>query len=720
MNKNTSTEMASRSGSSSAHRILLPTTSPHWGALQAHAVTEPQHVVDKAAVIIQAMPDLGRDPERNTDEVNSGYAVPLVLNRGNTEGAALAEAFVEQARDVLGEASEHVAEAHRDIDAAEGVWTLPVTVDGRQLSRGGAAVELDEGQAAGARLEAGGDHSHLHRPMPAPLAVVGALAVTGIEFGALYAPVFNPGDLLSLLALVGFTVAVYAATHLVTLYTGRAIRALREFGKRREDQLDAGAAHLHSEAATGSGREESDAARSTGYALAGTAGPSSVGRWAKGAMVFWIALATLLAGFLVTVVGLRIDAMVLAIGRGPVFSALFGAFIGLVVLGILAALVWGFSRGSMLGRRLEHLAAVVDESADMVERHSASARGHLDAAGECLDEAATIIARGEEVHARHLVETIGAVQLAATVLHVRDVSPVPPERMIPFESAARRDVDGLLRQVGMDRAAESARISAIERRMPMVSHPHASHRPDRPGVVDLAALDPARLGARVVDDRRRLPRGLVIGGIALLVIAVIAAAIVVTAVGAHAAAPTSPAASSSRASASLVEGRDYSYLEKTDARPDRWSCDTPIDVGLAAGAPSGASAAVRTAVERIAALSGLPLRYGTPAAPQISVAYVPTSTVQRLGGGDAVGVAQTRADASGTYQHAAVDIAADAAVNVPGSATAGLVLLHELMHAVGLGHATATDEVMAPVLDAHAAPDLGRGDIAALQSVGCR
>ena len=709
MKKTSPSDVASRLASPATYRNPLPSSHPLWLALQRHAATEPQHVIDKTGSIISAMADQGRDPRKNTDETNNGYSVPLALNRGNAEGKALAEVFIEQARDLVGEAAEHVVSARRDVDAAEGVWALPATVDGRQLSRGGALVELDEGQAAAARLEEAGDHAHLHRPIPAPLAIAGACAITGIEFGALYAPLFNPGDLLSLLPLVAFTGAVYASTHVVTMYAGRSIRTFREFSRRRADQLDAGAAHLHSEAATGGTLEESDAARANGFSLAGKAGPASAQRWAKGAMILWLALCGLLAGVLVTVVGMRIDAMVLGIGRGPVFASLFAAFIGLVVLGILAALVWGFSRGSMLGRRLEHLTAVVDESAAMVEEYSASASGHIDAAGECLAEANTALARGEEAHARHLVETIGAVQLAATVLHVRDLAPVPPERMIPLEAAARRDVDGLLQQVGTERASEAARIPGIERRTPEVSHPHASHRSDRPGVVDLAELDPARLGVTVVDEGPRRPvRGFVIGGIALLLVAILATAGLVTAAGAHAAAP-------------LSEGVDYAYLEKTAGLPDRWSCTTPIQVGLTAAAPSGAAAAVRTAVERIAATSGLPLRYGTSTEPQIAVSYVPTSTVQRLGrDGDAVGVTLAQADGSGVYQYAEVDIAADDAANASGSTTAGLVLLHELMHAVGLGHATATNEVMAPVLDPAAAPDLGPGDVAALQSVGCR
>jgi hypothetical protein len=732
MNDRTSSGIVSRRGPSSTYRILLPPSSPFWGALQLHAATEPQHVIDKAAGIIRAMPHQGRDPRANAEEMNAGYVVALTLNRGNGEGKDLAEGFVEQARDLAAEASEHVDAAHRDLDAAERVWELPVTVDGRQLSRGGAADELDEAQAAAARLEEAGDHAHLHRPMPAPLAIAGALAVTGIEFGALYAPLFNPGDFLSLLPLIAFTVAVYASTHVVTMHTGRAIRAVREFGRRRADQLDAGAAHLLSEAATSGTREESDAARATGFALAGKAGPASAQRWGTGAMAFWLALCVLLAGALVTVVGMRIDAMVLAIGRGPLFSALFAAFIGLVVLGILAALVWGFSRGSMLGRRLEHLTATVDESARMLEEHESSARRHLDAADSCLDEAGTLLARGEEVHGRHLGETIGAVQLAAALLRVRLLDPVPPERMIPLEPAARRDVDRLMRQVGEEGLLEAGRIPGIQRRVPEVAHPHRSHRADRPGVVDLAELEPARVGVTIVDDRRHRPiRGLVLGGIAVLLVVILAVAGIAIAVTAqtgtggagpvtNASAPEGSAATASPASG-LSEGIDYSYLRTTDGRPDHWSCAEPIGVGLSSDAPAGAVGEVRSAIARIVAVSGLPLQYDTSADPEIAVSYVPAATVRRIGGdGDAVGVARTQTDGSGLYRSATVHIAGDDPVNAPGSTTAAVVLLHELMHAVGLGHATATDEVMAPVLDPRAAADLGAGDVAALRTVGCR
>ena len=713
-------------GTAAAYINPLPVSHPKRQALDIYARTAPAHLVFTAGTIIEAMPDLGRDVGKSTEEMNKGYSIPRALNDGNIVGKELARPFVEGARILVGEASGFVAQAHHEIDAASDVWKETVQVDGRQLSREGALEELDHAQAAAARAEARGDHAHLHRPVPTPWAVAGAIAITGIEFGAVYTPLFNPANLLSLLPLVAFTAAVFIATHVVTMLTGRAIRGVRETLNRRADLFDGGWAHLHSEAATGSGSiDQSDAARSTGLGLLGKVGSAHGVDGARTARAIWLTVCVGLTMLLVSVVVIRLDTMVIEAGRGLLFGAFFAGFIGLVVIGIVVALVWGYSRGNLLGRRLQHLTLVTNETAQFVEDRAASARENLDEASACLMQAASTLAEGEESHARHLAETLEGVQVAATVLGVRALDPVAAERMIQLEPFARRDVDEVFTRVMTDRASEAARIPQITRRTPAVAHPHASHHADRPGAVDLSELEPARLGATVVDPApRQLRRVLLIVGIALAILALAAAGALV-ATGAYAAQPSSPSASASMAAganpASLINGVDYSYLATTDGLPDRWSCTSPIEIGVTAGAPSGASAAVKSAIDRIAGVSGLPLRYGDSTSPQIAVSYVPTATVQRIGhDNETVGVTQTRADSAGTYQHADIAIARDSDVNAIGSTTARLVLLHELMHAVGLGHATATNELMAPVLDPQKASDLGQGDIAALQSLGCR
>ncbi|GMA93370.1 hypothetical protein GCM10025881_01940 [Pseudolysinimonas kribbensis] len=442
--------------------------------------------------------------------------------------------------------------------------------------------------------------------------------------------------------------------------------------------------------------------------------------WLHGVLIAWGAACSALTIALVSVVSVRIFAMAMDAARGLAFSLLFAGFFGVVVLGVLGFLVYGYSRGNALGRRLAAYGALNEETDGLVESHVGSGRAALDAAEEQLVLMRADLAEAEEVEIRHNAEVIQAIQASAAVLRVTDLA-FDVQRRIPLGTSIRDEIQALASSVHADAGVQRLRISGIERKEPAVPLPHESDHLERPGAVGLDELDPARVGAVVVpeqhDHRRSVrPRTLLLAALAVLVVASAIAASLVIATGAARA-----SAAAAAPPADLVEGRDYSFLGTAANGPERWSCAAPIEVRLADGSPAGSADVVASAVASIARTSGLPLRIGSSYDAGILISYVPSPDVQRLGGSDeAIGVTSTRTDDEGAIRHADVEIAADAAVNAPGTTTAEFTMLHELGHAVGLGHATRKDEIMTPVLDPATAPVLGRGDVAALHAVGCR
>ena len=222
-----------------------------------------------------------------------------------------------------------------------------------------------------------------------------------------------------------------------------------------------------------------------------------------------------------------------------------------------------------------------------------------------------------------------------------------------------------------------------------------------------------------------------------LVLSVIAAVVAVR--GARAA--VVPALRSVTTPASAEAGWGPTYVD-TLGRPARWDPCAPIHyVVLSRWAPATGRADLAAALARISAVSGLrfvddgdteeiplrtreayqPARYGKRWAP-ILIGWVPPSRTD-LGLGDGVqGV--TMAIALGGRAGGSIvtgQVALDADRRLPGGfgpgATEGEVLLHELAHAVGLGHVQDPTQVMYPQTT-NSESQYGAGDRAGLAALG--
>lgn len=207
----------------------------------------------------------------------------------------------------------------------------------------------------------------------------------------------------------------------------------------------------------------------------------------------------------------------------------------------------------------------------------------------------------------------------------------------------------------------------------------------------------------------------------------------------QAAAP--PALTAVSAPAALSAGWGASYVDAR-GRPARWDPCRPIHYVLQdRWAPEGGRADLTEALSRLSAASGLrfvddgrtdevplrsresyqPDRYGRRWAPLLVGWVPPAATDLGVGGGVqgvtvAVAVAGERGGSIVTGQ-----VALDADHRLPAGfgpgATEGEVLLHELAHAVGLGHVLDPTQVMYPQTT-NSESEYGAGDRAGLAALG--
>ncbi len=188
--------------------------------------------------------------------------------------------------------------------------------------------------------------------------------------------------------------------------------------------------------------------------------------------------------------------------------------------------------------------------------------------------------------------------------------------------------------------------------------------------------------------------------------------------------------------AELVEDVDYSlYLGDGDFIV-HWSCAEPIAVRIAGSAPTGAREAVLNAIDLVVEVSGLPL-YLAGSLPEpiedsedvphgeIAISFLLQDDFENAMTGydddysDALGVAGPHYNASSGRIRSAHILMSEH--SDPRTRSGQHTVLHELMHAVGIGHAdqSAHKEVMRPRLSLHDNTNFGPGDSFALEAVGC-
>ena len=222
-------------------------------------------------------------------------------------------------------------------------------------------------------------------------------------------------------------------------------------------------------------------------------------------------------------------------------------------------------------------------------------------------------------------------------------------------------------------------------------------------------------------------------------------------------APASPPTSSSQgapatslAPPSEPAATDYTLTTNRDGSVVRWNPCAPIhysvNAALAAD-PAGALADTEAAVAKVAAASGLTFVYdgatsvvptrawldGGGASSGLVIAWAPRGTQagqSDLFGGDADGEGGwtesgvSKDGATWTWQIKRGFVVVDPAGAVdyapgfgPGQSR-GVLLMHELGHAVGLGHVDNRRDVMFPVITSSSRAQWGPGDLAGLARVG--
>ena len=216
----------------------------------------------------------------------------------------------------------------------------------------------------------------------------------------------------------------------------------------------------------------------------------------------------------------------------------------------------------------------------------------------------------------------------------------------------------------------------------------------------------------------------------------------VTPVVQTATAPAPVAAPATAPNLSAEHATSYTFMsETTPGDPIRWdACGTVHWVFNPANAPAGGLEAVQSAVARISAATGLRFSYDGTSEAVPTGAYLDTqtaltgfrpllvgwttgaaSTLLANQPANLVGMDQTiwARPATGATNIVSGVVALNAAVSArtSGANSWYTFALHELGHAVGLGHTSDATQIMAPTIPASAA-DYGSGDLAGLARVG--
>lgn len=176
--------------------------------------------------------------------------------------------------------------------------------------------------------------------------------------------------------------------------------------------------------------------------------------------------------------------------------------------------------------------------------------------------------------------------------------------------------------------------------------------------------------------------------------------------------------------AGLTPGLDYHVETTTEGNITHWPCDQEIPVRTF-GAPPGSEGDLIWAVETLAGASGLPLRYAGPgtdaqrdADGAISVHH---GDHPLFANPEVAGVGGVKAWSHGLVSRGSATLKPGQITSFPGDPWSRRLTLHELMHAVGVGHAADNrQEIMTTRRPETFGVDLGPGDQFALFMVGCR
>lgn len=175
--------------------------------------------------------------------------------------------------------------------------------------------------------------------------------------------------------------------------------------------------------------------------------------------------------------------------------------------------------------------------------------------------------------------------------------------------------------------------------------------------------------------------------------------------------------------AGLTPGLDYAVETTDEGNITHWPCEAEIPVHTF-GAPPGSEGDLIWAIETVAVASGLPLRFAGPGAEDqrdvdgaISVYY---GDHPMFSNPEVAGVGGVAAYPHGLVLRGSVTLKPGQITSFPGDPWSRSLSLHELMHAVGVGHAADhRHEIMTSRRLEGFRTDLGAGDRFALHVVGC-
>ena len=176
--------------------------------------------------------------------------------------------------------------------------------------------------------------------------------------------------------------------------------------------------------------------------------------------------------------------------------------------------------------------------------------------------------------------------------------------------------------------------------------------------------------------------------------------------------------------AGLTPGLDYHVETTTEGHITHWPCGEEIPVRTF-DAPPGSEGDLLWALQTLAEASGLPLRYAGPGSDAqrdadgaISVRY---GDHPLFANPEVAGVGGVTAWTNGMVSRGSVTLKPGQITSFPGDPWSRRLTLHELMHAVGVGHAAdERGEIMTTRRPENYQVELGPGDRFALFMVGCR